>query len=80
MANRLPVVCSRIRGNVDLIDEGKGGFLCDSRNSGEFAEKIDILIHNENLRKQFGEYNAEKIKQFSIENVMDKMKKIYEVR
>ncbi|MCH5186271.1 MAG: glycosyltransferase family 4 protein [Oscillospiraceae bacterium] len=78
MANKLPVVCGRIRGNVDLADENKGGYLCTSDNSDEFGEKINRLAQDEELRKQFGEYNAEKIKRFDIKNVMKKMKIIYE--
>lgn len=77
MANKLPVVCSRIRGNIELINENKGGFLCTSSDSSEFAERINELAVNKELRNRFGKYNAEKIKQFSIDNVMKTMKRIY---
>lgn len=29
MASGLPVVCSEIRGNTDLIEDGKGGYLVE---------------------------------------------------
>lgn len=39
MASGLPVIASDIRGNGDLIDDDKGGFLCGTNNVDEYAEK-----------------------------------------
>ncbi len=75
MAAGLPVVCSRIRGNTDLIDEGKGGFLSDPSDCKAFAESILALFRED--RVKIGRYNREKIFSFSIQRVLEEMKKIY---
>ena len=74
MANGLPDVCSRIRGNVDLIDDEKGGYLVEPNNVEGFAKYINKLIINSQLRTEFGEFNLLKIKSYSVENVLSKMK------
>jgi len=77
MAAGLPCVASRIRGNVDLIEDEKGGFLCGVNDAMGYAAAIERLIDDENLRKSMGEYNRDVIKKFDIEVVMGKMKEIY---
>ena len=37
MAKGLPALVSRIRGNVDLIEEGRGGILVSAKDPDEFA-------------------------------------------
>ena len=77
MASRLPVVCSRIRGNVDLIQNGEGGFLCDPNGTNRFEERIKVLIEDGELRKTMGEKNRLNSKMFSIENVERELIEIY---
>lgn len=36
----LLIVCSRIRGNTDLIKNAEGGLLCDAKSAGDFATAI----------------------------------------
>lgn len=74
----LPCIVSRIRGNVDLIDEEKGGFLVEPNNYVEIANRIKMLISNEELRKNMGKYNQQKVQQNDIKNIEEEMKKIYE--
>lgn len=78
MAMGLPCICSDIRGNRDLIDNEKGGFLISPKNSEGFAKAITTLIENPALANEMGEYNKEKIKQFDIELVKGQMLKIFE--
>lgn len=75
MACGLPVVCSRIRGNVDLIDE-RGGVFFNPTSVSDCETAIKKLIKM-NLRSM-GNYNAVKIKGFSKEVVCKHMEKIYE--
>lgn len=77
MASKLPCVVSRIRGNTDLIDSEKGGFLCEPFDAIQFQDYIKRLIESKDLREKFGEYNSNKIQNFSVENVMEKTKEIY---
>lgn len=77
MASGIPIVASRIRGNVDLIEDGVNGFLCDPRDALEFAEKIELLANNAELCKKMGSSNRMAIQKFSIETVIQEMQRIY---
>ncbi len=79
MASGLPIVCSNIRGNVDLVENSRGGYLCDSLDVEDFSDKIERLILDDKLRISMGNENVNKIFDFSKDNVMNKMKVIYEV-
>ena len=77
MASGLPCVVSRIRGNVDLIDDCIGGYLCSPREIQEFSYSLNNLINNKNKRKDFGTYNIIKIQKFDKMLVLDEMRNIY---
>ena len=77
MASGLPVVCSKIRGNTDLIEDGKGGYLCDVNDIDAFANDLARLSDDPDLRYQMSVYNQNKIQEFSINVVDQKMRSIY---
>lgn len=77
MACGLPVIASKIRGNVDLIEDNKGGILLSPYHTIEFKEVFLKYIDNPNLFKEFGEHNLNAIKEYDIENVAFKMREIY---
>lgn len=77
MAAGLPCVASRIRGNIDLLEDGKGGFLCAPDDIDGMSRAINALIESDELRNSFGSYNAERIKAFDMEIVKQEMYKIY---
>jgi len=77
MACGLPVVCSGIRGNVDLIEDGKGGYLCKPTDVDAFAENIRMIIDTELKQKTMAETNEEKIKEFSSDKIKVIMNGIY---
>ena len=77
MAGGVPVICSKIRGNVDLIDDGKGGILCEVNSADDYANGIKTLIDNEQLRVEYARYSDNKIKNFSLTVVDKKMREIY---
>lgn len=77
MACRMPVVCTRIRGNCNLIDEEKGGYLTEI-SSSDLADKILNCLNKSNL-PQMGKYNQEVIKQYKIDKILKMMKKIFEL-
>lgn len=76
MASGLPVVCSDIRGNNDLINED-GGYRCDPKSVDDFFNGINELIKNEDKKVYYQNNNLETIREFSIDLVKSKMVKIY---
>jgi glycosyltransferase involved in cell wall biosynthesis len=77
MACGLPIVASKIRGNTDLIDEGKGGYLISPTDINKCSEAIKKLLENKEICNEFGKYNKNKIKDFDICEVSSKMLDIY---
>ena len=77
MASGVPVICSKIRGNVDLIDDGKGGILCGVDSVDDYVKGIRNLIDNGQMRREFVQYSDKKIKDFSLSVVDRKMRAIY---
>lgn len=78
MAKGLPVVASKIRGNVDLIEEGKGGYLVDSRKPEEFAKALTKLCADKECCGKMGEHNRRAVAPFDVLEARAVMKKVYE--
>ena len=77
MACGLPCIASKIRGNVDIIEDGVNGYLCDTMDYVAFAKKINKLSSDEMLRKEISKANIEKIKEYDISVVEEEIKGIY---
>lgn len=77
MSAGLPCIVSRIRGNVDLILEGKGGFLHDPNDIEKLTKVINILVEDHSLRYDMGINNFERVRKFDIENVKEEINTIY---
>lgn len=73
MASGLPIACSNIRGNTDLVDEN-GGALFEPRNLNSCKVAIDKIL-SADLRKM-GRYNSEKVNTFSQKRVNKQMSDI----
>ena len=59
MATGTPVLVSNIGGLRDTVKHGETGLKADPNNPKDIAEKLLMLIEDENLRKRLGE-NAKK--------------------
>lgn len=77
MAMGNAVIATDVRGNNDLVENGKTGFLAESDNAAQMAEYISELIENRALAIQFGRAGLEKAKKFSQENVNRELIEIY---
>lgn len=76
MSCGLPVICSEIRGNTDLIDDSCG-ILCPATDVGAFKSAIEKLISDEALRKAMSEKALEESKKYDIKIIENYMKDIY---
>lgn len=73
----LPVITSNRRGNVDLVDNGYGGFVTEPKDIDGQVSAISKLLDNDEMRINFGEYNKEKVKEYSLDKVREEMLSIY---
>lgn len=79
MACGLPLICSKIRGNVDIVKDGVNGFLFEPDDHLSLAIAMERLIIEQSLSKKFGEKNKEIVKDFSQNAVIEELKKIYTI-
>lgn len=77
MASGLPCIASRIRGNVDLLEDEKGGFLVPVDDVDTIAEKLNVLASNAELRKKMSKRNLVRILDFDTVTVKEIIGKIY---
>lgn len=78
MACGLPIIASNIRGNIDLIEEEKNGYLFSPTDFKELSQKIIKIIENKNNNKVIKNANINKSKEYSTQCVKNIMQKIYE--
>lgn len=74
----VPCIGSRVGGIPECIQDGKSGYLFENQNVKELQEKLELLIKNKDLRKEFGKNARELIeKKFSVEVMVSKTEKLY---
>ena len=79
MASGLPCICGKIRGNVDLIDNGCGGTLFDPTDVASCANALEAMLEMPaEKRKAYGAYNSGKIARFDRKSVEKMMREIYQ--
>ncbi len=70
MTYGLPVITTEqcVAGNA-LIEDGVNGYIVKVEDSEMLAEKIEILLNNEELRGKFGRINYEKMRAWTFESM-----------
>lgn len=77
MAAGKPCLASNIRGNRDLIDDEKGGYLFDPHDENELIQTINRITEEKDKFEDFGRYNRNKILFCDIKKIQIKMEKMY---
>ena len=77
MAAGVPIVASRIRGNVELIEDGVNGLLCAPQDVDGFVDNIRKLLDEPDLAANFRSNGLQKIKGFDMKIVTEKLRGIY---
>jgi D-inositol-3-phosphate glycosyltransferase len=78
MACGTPVVASRVGGLTSTITDGETGFLIPWRCPDPFAERMELLLDNDELRRSFGLAAREAAERYRWENVADAVAALYE--
>lgn len=76
MGSGLPILCTKIRGNTDLIEDNVSGKFVEN-NPKALSAAIGSLWHDGEKREALGREAQRKIQDFSAENVHKRMKDIY---
>ncbi|MDY3828278.1 MAG: glycosyltransferase family 4 protein [Clostridium sp.] len=76
MACNLPVVASNVRGHRDILNIAKGNFLFEFTDNS-FVTAINSLYVDKEMRTKIGKQNISYAKNFSVDNSLVQMGKIY---
>lgn len=79
MACGLPVVATNCSSLPELVDNGKGGFLCPVGDAESFASRINELADSRVLRNEMGEYNRSRVEQqFTLRRMINDYIELFE--
>ena len=73
----VPVLASDVKGHSDLITSGKNGFLFNLNEPSDFANKLETLETDSDLRHTFVENAKTSMKKFLIETVLEQVLNAY---
>ena len=78
MATKTPVVVTRKGGIPLMVKDGVNGFFVRPRNAREIAEKVNLLLSNEDLRKKMGERARQTVvERFTWAKIADRFENMY---
>lgn len=76
MSSAMPVVCTKIRGNTDLIEDGESGVFCENTPQA-LADMFLRLYADPENRKKLGQHAQERAVLFDEKTIHQQMKRIY---
>jgi glycosyltransferase involved in cell wall biosynthesis len=78
MLHKLPVVATKVGGMQYVVENNKTGFLVEKFDVESISEKLEILCHDPDLRKQCGEKGYDKaIKNYTEERYVKNVADLY---
>lgn len=77
MASGLPIVTTRVRGLPEIVKDSENGFLVEPQNPGQIADKVLLVLNDDDLRERMAKNNWQRAKQYSWQNVAKSLEEIY---
>ena len=77
MAAGLPIITLDGKGNRDLMEQGKNGYMIHQQDPKEFAQKIISLVENKDKYAEISNYCKEYVKQYDIKEYVNKLLALY---
>jgi glycosyltransferase involved in cell wall biosynthesis len=77
MATGVPIICSKIPTNAEIISDRKEGILIDPHNIHEIENSIIELLEDSMLRSELSNNAKKKVLQFDVNNVFPKLVQFY---
>ncbi|MGQ4002044.1 glycosyltransferase family 4 protein [Francisellaceae bacterium CB299] len=79
MASKCAVVATKTGVWKEIIEQGKNGYLVDTKSSEQIAEKLEILMNDDELRKQIAQNGYDLVtSKYKIENEAEGIQRIYD--
>lgn len=78
MAAGLPIVATKVGGIPDVVEEGVNGYLVNAKNPDELADRLLVLLQNDEMREEISVTNREKAKLYTWDEVATKVEKEYQ--
>jgi glycosyltransferase involved in cell wall biosynthesis len=79
MATGLPVIATNCSSLPELVEDGRGGYLCAPGDVAAFADRISQLAENPGLRNEMGEYNRARAERlFSLDRIVRQYQALFE--
>lgn len=72
----LPLITSRVRGSADYLQDGISGFLRDAEDAAGFADAIQTLRADPDLRRRCGDRNRKAVLPYCIDHVQPELLRI----
>ncbi|MCH7835235.1 MAG: glycosyltransferase [Chloroflexi bacterium] len=77
MACGIPVVASRVGGLLETVKHGQTGYLVPWRCPEPFAERLELLLDNETLRRSLGRMARAAVERFRWAEVATRVEEVY---
>src|SRR4029077_6348900 len=78
LAAERPAVATRVGGTPEVIRDGVDGFLVDSADPGELAERLAELAHDPDRRAQMGAAGrARMLERYAVDRLVDDVDALY---
>ncbi|WP_258000458.1 glycosyltransferase family 4 protein [Bacillus sp. Marseille-P3661] len=77
MATGKPAVVTNVRGSRDLIEHGMNGFVVEIGDNEQLVKCLLQLIEHPELREKMGQHAREKVKRYSLDDVIQEVDSIY---
>lgn len=77
LATGLPIVATETGGTSELVEDGANGLIVKMKDSKDLAEKIEMIIKDEERREKMGQMSRQKAEKMSWESVAKKYYDLY---
>jgi D-inositol-3-phosphate glycosyltransferase len=77
MACGVPVIASRVGGLKETVQDGRTGYLIPWRCPEPFAERLDLLLTNETLRRSLGEEARQVAQSYRWPEIAEQVEDVY---
>lgn len=74
----LPIIATDCRGNRDLIENNKNGYILERRDKGNLIIFIERIYKNKDKEIKFGKESKSEVNQYLLNNIIEQIESIYE--